>query len=181
MENLKECWCGARFRDTQTGTPDNRRKTALGKLAAHYNRFSNVALILTFCMPLWIWNMMHNGLDLNLWLRIAVVVTGMLFCITSSLMDRWLCKGISRIDVAEMPVSEVCRLAYYYRKKHFQFIAILLPWALMFIGLLIWMLPFDKWFLYGIAAGALVGGAIGIMQFRIFMAEYREITDDDAD
>lgn len=53
--------------------------------------------------------------------------------------------------------------------------------ALLFIGLLIWMLPYDKWFLLGIAAGALAGGAIGIAQFRTFMSEYREITGDDAD
>lgn len=181
MEELKDCWCGARFHDTPTGTPDNRRKTALGKLAAHYSRFSNMEIVLAFCMPLWIWNMMHNGLDLNLWLRIAVALTGMLFCITGSLMDRWLSKGISRIDVVEMSVSEVLRLVYYYRKKHFQFMAILLPWALVFIGLLIWMLPYDKWFLLGIACGALAGGAIGIAQFRTFMSEYREITGGDTD
>ncbi len=48
MEELKDCWCGARFRDTPTGAPGNRRRTALGKLAAHYNRFSNVGIILAF-------------------------------------------------------------------------------------------------------------------------------------
>ncbi len=70
----------------------------------------------------------------------------MLYCVIASVMDRWLYKGISRIDVATMPVSEVCRLAFYYRKKHFQFMAILIPLAVIFITCLGLVLPFDKWF-----------------------------------
>ena len=92
-------------------------------------------------------------------------------------MDRWLSRGVSGIDVGSMPVAEVCRLAMYYRRKHFQFMAILLPLAVGFILALGWLLSFDMWIILGMACGALAGLSVGVMQFRKFMSEYREIME----
>lgn len=176
MDNLKASWRGAKFHTSSNEEPDNNRKTALARLAAHYRRFSLIALSLTLCMPMWLWGAMRNESGLGLRFRLGVVLFGILYLLTASSMDWWLYKGISRIDVATMSVSEVCRRTFYYRKKHSQFMGILLPLALLFIGNLTWLLSGDIWFVYGIVAGALVGVAFGIRQFMQFMAEYRDIT-----
>lgn len=177
MEDLKKCWCEARFRPTPDEQPDNRRKTALAKLASHYKNFSSIAMILALCMPVWMWGMMRNDPSIDLWLGLGIVTFGMLYCLTASIMDLWLSKGISRIDVATMPVAEVFRLAFYYRKKHFQFMAVLIPMAVIFIGALAWLLSGDIWVIYGMIAGGLVGLALGTREFRRFMSEYRDITE----
>ena len=100
MEELKDCWCGARFRDTPTGAPGNRRRTALGKLAAHYKRFSNVGLILAFCMPLWIWNMVRHGVEIDPWPRVGIVLFGMLYCVIASVMDT----GMVATSIRDIPL-----------------------------------------------------------------------------
>ncbi len=176
MNDLKNCWCEARFRRTPVENPENRRRTALETLAAHYRRFSTVILILAMCMPLWMWNVMRSiGLDVNVAVWLMLFLT--LYCLTGSTMDWWLYKGISRIDVATMTVSDVCRRIYYYRKKHFQFMGILIPFAIVAIGIMVWIFSADEWALYGIAAGAVIGLAAGLRQFMKFMSEYRDITD----
>lgn len=184
MEELKDCWCGVRFRTDANGKngsnmkPDNNRRTALNTLAAHYRRFSTVGLIMALCMPMCIWGAMRDMEDVSMWLKIALIAYGMIYCLIASVMDRWLCRGIERIDVAAMLVSEVCRMTFYYRKKHYQFVAILIPLALLFLAGFGWVLSADKWYIYGMTTGAVVGIMIGTRQFRLFMSEYRDILKD---
>lgn len=177
MEELRNCWCEARFRHDPNVNPDNRRRTALAALADHYRRFSNIALILALCMPLWMWEIFRYGNGMNLWLSMGIVLFGMSYMLTVCVMDRWLSRGVSGIDVASMPVAEVCRLAMYYRRKHFQFMVILLPLAVGFILALGWLLSFDMWIILGMACGALAGLSVGVMQFRKFMSEYRDVME----
>ncbi len=177
MDNLKDCWCRARFRTSSNHDSDNRRKTALATLAAHYQNFSTISFVMALCLPLCLWNVMKLDDGSNIRFKFGLVLFGMLYFLTASMMDRWLYKGISRIDVAIMSVSEVCNLAFYYRKKHLQFIGILLPMAIGFIGTMIWMLSGNIGFIYGAAAGAAIGGALGVRQLMVFMKEYRDITN----
>lgn len=176
MEDLKNCWCEARFLRDAGANPENRRQTALEALANHYRRFSTVIFIFALCMPFWIWNAIRSlGLDIPVAIGLMLFLT--LYCLTGSTMDWWLYKGISRIDVATMTVADVCRRIYYYRKKHFQFMGILIPFAIVAIGIMVWIFSADEWALYGIAAGAVIGLAAGLRQFMKFMSEYRDITD----
>ena len=46
-----------------------------------------------------------------------------------------------------------------------------------FILALGWLLSFDMWIILGMACGALAGLSVGVMQFRKFMSEYREIME----
>lgn len=178
MEDLKNCWSGARFSHSSNEHPDNRRKTALATLATHYKRFSTITLILALCMPIWLWGALQYENGVNIWIKLGGVAFGMLYCLTASFMDRWLYNGVSNIDVATMPVAEVFRLTFYYRKKHFQFMGILIPMAVIFIGALAWLLSGDIWSIYGMIAGGLVGLTLGIREFKRFMEEYRDIAKD---
>lgn len=91
-------------------------------------------------------------------------------------MDDWLCRGIQRIDCATMPVAEVARLSIHYRKRHLQFMCILIPMVIMWIGGVVWIGFGDIYFLAGVILGALTGLALGLMQFHRFMDDYRRLS-----
>ena len=175
-ENIKRCWKEASFRGTESYDPDNRRYTALQSLTRRYKHFSNLGLLLLIMMPLCLFNIFStNGIE-KLWISIATISFAAIYCATASIMDRWLYNGIKSIDIAKMSVSEVCRLAYYYRKKHLQFIAILLPMAILLIGSMAYIFSAEKYILTGLIVGFILGVALGSRQLLAFLSEYRDIT-----
>lgn len=62
----------------------------------------------------------HNN---GIWLAIAFAV----YFITCFTMDWWLYYGIGSIDCVRMSVREVSEKAMFYRKRHLQFVMILIP------------------------------------------------------
>ncbi|MDE6786690.1 MAG: hypothetical protein K2J46_06600, partial [Muribaculaceae bacterium] len=82
---------------------------------------------------------------------------------------------VRSIDVVNMPVSEVIRKALFYRKRHLQFIAILLPSVLAIIGFIAWSMD-NFYFRLGILIGFIAGTALGLRQLFAFLADYRAIT-----
>ena len=176
-ENIKVCWKRTRFSNIlEPGTPgDGKRRTALERLAAQYQRFSRLALVLAMTMPMWVWGAVRGLENVPLWGKVALLWYGILYCLTAAAMDGWLYRGIRRIDVAEMPVAEVCRMAYFYRKRHLQFVAVLVPMAAVFVGAFVWMVSDSVYTLYGVATGAVIGLALGLRALRNFMHEYRQL------
>lgn len=177
MENeLKKKW-----QETRIGRGDDnkleeiisgKRRTALQNLALRYKRFSIFSLIMIISCPVLL------GLSDILpdttakWIVLALM--GVYF-LTVSIMDNWLYEGVKSIDCVTMPVTEVISKAAYYRAWHLKFVMILIPVALLILGGLAWVATSDRYFLMGMAAGALVGIALGTRQFRKFMADYRDI------
>lgn len=175
-ENIKNCWCNACFRNIGSGNSDNRRQTALQSLAKRYRWFSNYALLLLVLMPLVLINLFWTHGYGQEWMRIAIVVFSMIYCATCSIMDRWLYRGICSIDIYEMSVAEVCSLAIYYRKRHLQFVVILIPMAVVLLGGIAWALSSNMYLIYGIITGALVGLILGTRQLYAFLDSYRSLT-----
>lgn len=149
---------------------NGRRRTALQRLAERYRRFSNLALAMLMWCPL----MLSRHL-FPLTERIWVVALMAVFLVTASVMDRWLYHGIRGIDCSTMTVSEVVRLAVFYRRRHIQFVMILLPMVLSWIGLMAWLMLDDVYFVWGMVTGLLIGSAVGLRKFFDFMADYRDI------
>ncbi len=179
MENeLRRCWRDTTFRQSNNLNESDRRHTALQRLALHYKRFSNLALVFIGLFPLTFVNLMHRDYEMPVTPAIILMVLSAAYFLTCSLMDRWLYRGILSIDLAEMPVAEVCRRALYYRKKHLQFIAILIPFAVIFLGGMAWLLSYEVYFLWGMGIGAVLGLILGLHQFRLFMKEYHDVMDD---
>ncbi|MDE6631937.1 MAG: hypothetical protein K2K23_02955 [Muribaculaceae bacterium] len=180
MDNLKKDWQNSNVAiQTEANTYDRiingKRRTALENLADRYRRFSNLALILILLSFSWIFNPdMFPG---NQGLRIAVGVSFAVYALIASIMDRWLYKGIQSIDIVVMPVSEVVRKALFYRKRHLQFIVILLPIVLSIIAVMAWSMD-NLYFRLGIVVGFIAGVAIGVRQLLAFLADYRDITSD---
>lgn len=177
-QEIKDCWRSARFNSDNDNMPPNR-KTALQCLIERYKRFSRFALIFACCIPLCISNLLRHDVSAPVWQQISLIVFTMAYCFTASVMDCWMARGLSSIKLAEMPVAEVCRRAFFYRKKHFQFMAVLIPMCLVLLGLLGWLLSNNQYALYGMACGAVLGGTIGFRVFSRFMKEYRELTSDE--
>lgn len=183
MDNLQNDWQNAVI--NRHGDPDldiivnRRRTTALQSLAKRYRIFSAISAIAIIFIPF-------------VFMRIPTdtaaswatgIFTGIYF-LTASVMDSWLASGVSSIDCSTMSVSEVIRRAMLYRKRHLQFMMVLIPMAVILIGGLIYITLNDlsvidgadrRYFLFGIVCGALAGVAIGIGQFMQFMRSYRDL------
>lgn len=157
---------------------EGKRKTALQNLAQRYRWFSNVALVILVANGLNIFNLMRLSDN-----ETAVIVLGIImsvYFIICSVMDRWLYAGICSIDILMMPVMEVVRKAGYYRKRHLQFIFILMPLALGMVGALLFLFE-NIYFRLGILLGFLLGVALGIRQLFNFLADYRDLIRENQD
>ena len=179
-DDMKKNW-----QDTNVNITDSRgsldaiingkRKTALQSLADRYKRFSAMGIILIMLSMSYIFN--PNLFPGDLRSRIFLGLAFGLYALVASVMDHWLYNGIRGIDVVTMPVNEVIRKALFYRKRHLQFIAILLPVVLAIIGGMAWKMD-NFYFLLGILAGFVGGSGVGIIQLMNFLADYRAITSD---
>lgn len=178
-ENQKKNWRDTRFNSSETQSEiesiiSGKRRTALQALAAGYKRFSYISLCsILLCAPL-----MQPHIMPYAPMKWPIVILFVVYMLVASMMDNWLYKGISAIDIAEMPVAEVARLAAFYRKRHIQFIFVLIPFALAFLCGMCWYSVWSGFLssLAGIAVGATVGLFIGLRELRKFMADYRDIT-----
>lgn len=181
MNDLRKDWQNANVslqgnHDAYDSIINGKRKTALDSLAERYRRFSNMAIVLILLSFTWIFN--PSMFPLNPTLRIVIGIAFALYALTCSLMDRWLYLGIRSFDIAAMPVSEVVRKALFYRKRHLQFIAILIPIVMAIICVMAWNMD-SLYFRLGIVCGFILGTAIGLRQLFAFLADYRAIISED--
>lgn len=174
-QEITKSWRNVRFNNnTENNTP--RRQTALQQLIERYKRFSRFALIMAGCMPLSFFNILRSNSDASLGQISAISVYIIVYCLIASIMDRWIARGLSTINLAEMPAVEVFRRALFYRKRHFQFMAVLMPMCLILLGWIVWLFSDDEYFLYGVATGAAIGVVIGVIILSRFLREYKELT-----
>ena len=150
-----------------------RRRTALENLAHRYKRFAIIGLLFVIWAPLTFYNP-----EIQIDNRLTIIIFSSIYFLTCGLMDLWLYRGIRSIDCASMTIKEVATRALFYRKRHLQFISILLPFAFIWIGILCYNLCDNTAFLWGVGLGALAGFAIGIRQLMKFLNDYRSITED---
>ena len=150
-----------------------KKETALTNLAKRYKRFSTVGLAMILCAFGWL--CAQNPIIPNR-MRYIVVPVLMLYFATCSIWDWWLYKGVSSIDCFTMSVSEVIDKALYYRKKHLQSMMLLVPFAIIVVGLMAYSFINDRYILIGMCTGGLIGLLVGYRAFREFMDEYRTVT-----
>lgn len=175
-EEIKKCWQETSFRTVEPTGGSPRRKTALQALIARYRRFSYLSLICVLgLMPCFV-HFLGQWTETKGWTVYGLDAFMGVYFILACIMDRWLANGLSSINIAEMPVAEVCGRIFYYRKKHLQFMAVLIPMAVVFIGWLAWICAKDTSILMGMIVGAVAGGCLGYNAFCHFMKEYREAT-----
>lgn len=149
------------------------KKTALDRLRMKYRAFWTLSLVMMFVSFMFFsrGSIVENKWNFYLGLVYAV------YFLTIFVMDHWLWAGIGTIDPLRMGVAEVARKALFYKKRHIQFVAFLIPVAIAVLIFTAYVFSGDVYFIRGIITGALVGIAIGVMQFRKFMACYRVLSE----
>lgn len=150
-----------------------KKKTALDQLRERYIRFAIMSLVMVFPGFFIFSRGIFMISNLHFWLGLAFAV----YFLTASCMDFWLWRGIGSLDPLRMSVSEIYGKSMFYRKRHLQFVGILIPMMIALLGFTGYVYFSEMYFLYGMIAGAICGGIIGVFQFRQFMAEYRELSD----
>lgn len=150
----------------------NKKKTALDRLRDRYNVFWIISLVMTFVGFMIFSRGIFIVSHLNFWLGIAYAA----YFLTVSCMDFWFWRGICTIDPLRMNVSEISEKSMFYRKRHLQFMAILIPMAIALLCFTGYVFSSEIYFLNGMIAGAVIGAIIGTIQFRRFMAGYRDLS-----
>lgn len=147
---------------------DSRKATSLDRLAARYRRFATLSFVVMVATAF------------NLIPMREVFPTWIILCLIgyfgiASVMDYWLWKGIEGIDCTTMTVEDVLRRCLFYRKRHLQFIVVLLPMALGVLTAMFIQWKADIYMIGGMAAGFVVGAAIGVRKLIDFLNDYRNI------
>lgn len=177
LDRLRKAW-----RDTGNAmgsdypNPDdlNKKKTALDNLRDRYKSFWVMALALgigTFM----IFSTIIDNIEFGLGLPLALSY-GLYFMICFG-MDCWLWNGVRKINPVTMSVSKVASKALFYHKRHLQFVCILLPIAVGLVGFTAYAFRAQTYLVYGVIVGVVIGAIMGIIQFRRFMASYRQLSD----
>lgn len=180
-EEIKQAWektvvmleqSEARNLELSNIIKDRKKKTALQNLASRYLRFCIfgicAAVIFGFAFS-------NPHFEVESSHRLPLVAFMTAFFILASVMDFWLYKGVSGIDCATMSVSEVLSKALFYRKRHLQFVAFLLPLAFGLVGYEFVIFSDNDAFVAGGIVGGIIGLGIGIIQLMKFMSDYKSI------
>lgn len=175
IDNLKENWersnAALERGNVQRKTVDVHRKTTLQRLASRYRRTAILSLVcLSWIMPLYS-RLSEDNPGLSLFYPLVMAA----FFLIAAGMDYWLYRGVQGIDCASMTVETVLKKVYLYRKRHIQFIFILMPIALVVIYLMLAMFNFEKYTLLGAACGFMVGLAVGLKILFDFMRDYKQV------
>lgn len=153
-------------------TIDGRRKTALEDLARRYRLFAIAAMICIVAFPM----AMHgHASPLSSPYTLWVVIFGVVYFGTASAMDWWLYRQVTEIDVSRMPVEEVAERSAFCRKRHLQFICVLLPMALGFVAFFLYSTIDSPYVIAGGIAGFVIGALLGLRQLHRFLSDYRQL------
>ncbi len=152
----------------------SRRQNSLDSLADRYRRFMMLGFGMTLVSITFIFGHIFPR-PFNYWIGITMWA----YFLTGALMDTYLFRGIRSINIYKEGVAEVARQTRHYRRRHLQFMAILIPWMLLILVLMCCAFLPNEYMLWGIAFGFIVGLAIGLRQFFKFMEEYKELSAED--
>lgn len=148
---------------------NGKRKTSLEQLASRYKRFSIIGIIMAIVSVFFYMQVFNEEV------RIITKILMTVYFSTCFVMDYWLYRGVSSIDCQTMSVSEVSSMALYYKKKHLQFMMVLIPFAIVVLGFMFYSFIDDEFILYAAICGAILGLAIGLKEFFQFMNDYKTL------
>lgn len=178
LENIKRAWknmgenLGMQMPDDNSHNLQHK-KTALGRLRNYYRRFLIFGIMFAMSSFFIFSNWPHLSKEKGFWL--AVIYSA--YFLINGCLDWWLWRGISSIDPLTMGAAQVSEKALFYRKRHLQMIACMLPVAIGVICFTAYMFSAEKYIIAGIITGAIFGLIVGANQLRKFMANYRRLSE----
>lgn len=177
LDRLRKAWRetgDAMGNDAPNPDDLDKKKTALDNLRDRYKSFWVMALALGFGFGTFM--IFRNIIDIESDLGLPLALSYWMYFMICFGMDCWLWNGVRKINPVTMSVSEVASKALFYHKRHLQFMCVLLPLAVALVGFTAYAFRASSYFVYGIIAGAVIGAIMGIIQFRRFMASYRQLS-----
>lgn len=173
INTIKENWQNSE-KEMNPGNADiinSRKKTSLENLADRYNSFSIISLVgaFLFCPSFLLTKRLTEEIPLTLLLGFCI------YFLTASSMDFWLCRRIRKINVYTMTVENVLRLTMLYRKRHFQFMAVLIPFVLVLLTWMAIVFKTNQAVIIGMMTGFGIGLILGIISLLKFLRDYRTI------
>lgn len=173
LEEMKASWESAcsNAKDMKDIGNQELCETSHDRLARRYRNFFRLSLVAMFISFI---NGIHSvSLFGNTpsWLWIAF----MAFFMIAAIMDYWLYRSMQGINFNNMTVEEVLHSTMYLRKRHIQFIFILMPLAIFIVVYFAICNKDNAAMAYGIAAGFIIGLTAGIMKLLDFLSDYRNI------
>lgn len=151
------------------------RQTSQQRLVRNYRRFSIISCLMTFSSTLFYYSEIFPQSG-----RIVVTLLLIFYFGICCGMDYWLYKKTSSINIYDMSVEAVATIANLCRRRHQQFMLVLIPYAAVLLGVFIYF-PLKEgedglW--YGAVAGGIVGGCIGFRKYLEIMRDYRHLSDE---
>lgn len=181
LTELREMWAELNTRITRLEeetinegrrVSNQRIKSAQEDLATTYKRFSRVSLCCAVIFPI-IYGFPGVFQYPTLLYHIIVAAASFIFFCTAGIMDLYLTNGVQDIDIATMPVTEVRILAINLKKLHHIFQIILIPMAVVLLGVMCYPVIKQVWI--GMIIGGIIGLSIGITAYLKMMRDYKEI------
>lgn len=154
-----------------------RVRTAGDELARTYRRFMVIGIIMALAFPSYLMGA-HLSAAVSMSARAICAVLFALYFAAAACMDAWLLQGVRAINPAFMSVNEIITRARRLKRMHHVFMCILLPFAIVCVGVFIWLMVDNVYMLAGICVGGIVGLAVGLSMYFRMMREYREMMRD---
>lgn len=151
-----------------------RTNTALTSLGRKYLRFCIISTVMVIA------SIFYARLDIvPEAMQLPLCLSMMVYFLTASLMDYWLYIHIRDIDVNTMSVSRVIEQASLCRRRHLQFMAVLIIMCVALLALMVYTFVDDTYVIAGMAFGAIIGLGCGSVIFMRMMRNYRQISGDE--
>lgn len=148
-------------------------KTSLDRLCSRYNRL----WLMSLCMIFPTFMTVSRIQFIESAYSVALSIIYPLYFLACFILNYWLWQGVKSINPVRMSVSDVSSAALYYRKRHFSFIRIMLPIAMIIVGFTIFCFSDGIYEVYAIIGGAIVGLIIGTLIFFRFLNDYKNFKE----
>ena len=160
LENMRNAWRAtadalgkeAASESFASGVRFGKTQTALDNLQRRYRRF--VAISLMSIVMVWLL-VVNSGSPFGGKWVFGLVAT--VFFLTSASIDYWLMRRVGR--------------------RHLQSIVVLIPFAFVVIGVIVWTVGADIHTIYGMCVGGAGGLLIGSLALRRFLRDYRALNE----
>lgn len=175
FDSLKNRWAASTraLNTSRDSEPrDMNRRTSLERLAARYRSFTSMSAVMSVVAVITIINAITDSeFPFPVWLLLCMEF----YFATAAIMDYWLFRGIRSLNCSTMTVETLLRKTLYYRKRHFQFMMVLIPMAIALIIAMCISFHAEIAIIYGMIAGFIIGLAIAVKNLMDFLRDYRNI------
>lgn len=179
MERMRKAWIEmgqALGMDMPQNYPSNmnNRNTALDRLRRRYLNGWKFSFTVGILLAVSIYFIPSLGDQY----RISLIVAYLIIILSNGCVWHWLWKGLEKINPIKMPITQVCSMAKYYKKRHLLYNLVVCPIAILWSGCFLSALN-DSLFsgMRGMIMGIILGCGFAFYGLWAYMRDYRDVTN----